>query len=283
MFVQLLLSLLLTALAFFRLSAQEQNLNQPVQDQEKNDDRPVTGTLAFVTDYRDRGISQTMRRPAVQGMLMYQHKSGFYVMTSGSNVDGTGNFINNASMEWDFFLGCRGHKLLNTPIEIDTGFQIYYYPGGKSKVPKNVRYDMVEFYAQFTYKDFNVTFHQTVTDYSGINSNNPPIDWNTGRFAKHNGHSIGSYYIEANWNKAIGKKWKLTLHAGYQSIVNYPELNFFDWQAVATYQFEWFDFSLSVVGATGKKAFYNVPDNSYRPRRVNLAAPAAVASLTKSF
>ena len=55
----------------------------------------LTGSLTFVSDYRSRGISQTILQPAVQGELKYSHNSGFYVRLWGSNVGGTPTFLNN--------------------------------------------------------------------------------------------------------------------------------------------------------------------------------------------
>lgn len=257
---------------------------KPEKTDSKKEKSPhkFTSTLSLVSDYRDRGISQTIRRPAVQGEFKYEHSSRFYFKTFASNVDGTGNFINNTSMEWDFYLGITG-KLPSLPIEIDSGFEYYYYPGGKAPVFRNTSYNTIEFYAQFSYKKFNITFHQTLTDYFGVNSDNPPINWDTQRTTKPNGHSIGSPYIEANWEIPVMAKLSLTLHAGYQTIINYPQLNFLDWLVALTYKFEWFDASITYVATTAKRAFYNVPDHAFHPHRKNLGGPGVFAGISRAF
>ena len=44
-------------------------------------DVTVTGSVALVSDYRLRGVSQTDKHAAVQGGFTVTHKSGFYVST----------------------------------------------------------------------------------------------------------------------------------------------------------------------------------------------------------
>src|SRR5260221_13387417 len=39
----------------------------------------VTGNMTLVTDYRFRGISQTLDRPAIQRGFDYAHQSSFYL------------------------------------------------------------------------------------------------------------------------------------------------------------------------------------------------------------
>jgi hypothetical protein len=46
----------------------------------------ITGNLGFVSDYRFRRISQTAKRPAIQGGFDYAHASGIYACTWASNV-----------------------------------------------------------------------------------------------------------------------------------------------------------------------------------------------------
>src|SRR2546426_6418696 len=47
---------------------------------------PLTGNMTLVTDYRFRGISQTLGKPAFQGGFDYAHASGFYLGNWNSNV-----------------------------------------------------------------------------------------------------------------------------------------------------------------------------------------------------
>lgn len=256
------------------------------QDASKKDPQVhvFTGYLTFVSDYRDRGISQTMRQPAIQGEMKYEHvPSGVYFKTWGSNVDGTDNFLNNTSLELNFYLGFT-RKLCSTSFSVDAGLQFYVYPGGEAFVRNRTSYNSIEYYIQINYEKFNIVFHQTITDYFGVNSSNPPMNWNKGKFVRPNGHSYGSPYIEANWEIPVNDQLSLTLHGGYQAIINYPELNYFDWLAVLTYNFNGFELALAFVGTDAKRAFYDVPTHIYHSSlRKKLGATGVYAGITKKF
>lgn len=90
----------------------------------------VSGSVALVSDYRFRGVSQTDEEIAVQGGFTVSHESGFYVGTWGSNLAGWGTF-GGANLELDVF---GGYKMEVTPgVAIDVGLTWYMYPGGFAK------------------------------------------------------------------------------------------------------------------------------------------------------
>jgi len=80
----------------------------------------VTGSAAFVTDYKFRGISQTDSRPTGQASITITDKSGFYVSAWGS-----GNSFNDGS-EIDIY-GGYSHTFKNG-ITLDGGVYGYLYP-----------------------------------------------------------------------------------------------------------------------------------------------------------
>jgi len=82
----------------------------------------ISGNVALTTDYRFRGWSQTTSDPAVQGGFDYNHDSGFYVGTWGSNVEFAG------SLELDYYAGFAND--INDSIGYDVGVIYYDYPGG---------------------------------------------------------------------------------------------------------------------------------------------------------
>ena len=68
--------------------------------------QPVTANVSVVSDYRFRGISQSFRRPALQGGVDYAHASGFYIGTWGSTVDK--DFLTDTKgLEWDIYGGYK--------------------------------------------------------------------------------------------------------------------------------------------------------------------------------
>src|SRR3954471_5124535 len=67
---------------------------------------PVTGNMTLVTDYRFRGISQTLGRPAIQGGFDYAHESGVYLGNWNSNVSSAAGYPG-GNLEMDFYGGYK--------------------------------------------------------------------------------------------------------------------------------------------------------------------------------
>jgi uncharacterized protein (TIGR02001 family) len=87
----------------------------------------VTATPAFTSDYLFRGISQTRRRPALQGTVDIQHESGVYVGAFVSNVAFQGY---NGGTEID---GLFGYRREIAGITWDLGGVWYTYPGSHTR------------------------------------------------------------------------------------------------------------------------------------------------------
>lgn len=92
-------------------------------------DITVSGSVALVTDYRFRGVSQTDKEMAVQGGLTVTHASGFYVGTWASNLAGWGTF-GGSNMELDIYGGYAAE--VASGVTLDAGLTWYMYPGGAS-------------------------------------------------------------------------------------------------------------------------------------------------------
>lgn len=99
-------------------------------------------SVKALTDYNFRGISQTDRKPAIQGSVELQfYNNLFYVGVFGSNVD----LATSPPAEIDFFAGIRPKF---GPVTFDIGVIQYYYPGEKQFIdnlgvfwtPKNTDY-----------------------------------------------------------------------------------------------------------------------------------------------
>jgi hypothetical protein len=107
-------------------------LSTPALAQDEAPPKPVTvsGSVALVSDYRFRGVSQTDEEIAIQGGLTVTHESGLYVATWASNLAGWGTF-GGSNTELDLV---GGFKTEVTPgVAVDVGLTWYMYPGGASK------------------------------------------------------------------------------------------------------------------------------------------------------
>lgn len=88
----------------------------------------LSGSVALVSDYRFRGVSQSDNDGAIQGGLTLGHKSGLYAGFWGSNLAGWGTF-GGPNLELDLF---GGWKFPAGPVTLDVGLTVYTYPGGAS-------------------------------------------------------------------------------------------------------------------------------------------------------
>lgn len=254
-----------------------------------------TANVSIVSDYRIRGISQTMRRPAIQGGFDYSHTSGIYLGTWASNVDGTTHFYNNTSMEWDLYGGYKGKLFpcLVPDFIYNFGFLYYYYPGGQAQNPEHTRYNTAEFYIKLSYKWLSIRYFQTITNYFGINSNNTPFNWNKNLADPPNGSSRGSNYIEASLTFDLiekvhfgcyqAGKLNLLVLAGHQTVRNYKHLSYTDWRATLTQEFDWFNVFLTYVGTNARHAYFDVPDNAFQPKKRDLGAQGVIFGVIKTF
>jgi uncharacterized protein (TIGR02001 family) len=92
-------------------------------------DFKVSGSVALVSDYRFRGVSQSNNGLAVQGGLTLNHSSGAYGGFWASNLAGWGTF-GGPNLELDLF---AGYKLPVGGGALDVGGTFYQYPGGATK------------------------------------------------------------------------------------------------------------------------------------------------------
>lgn len=86
----------------------------------------ASGSVALVSDYRFRGVSQSNNGFAVQGGITLNHESGVYGGFWASNLAGWGTF-GGPNLELDLFAGVK------VPVgggAFDVGGTFYQYPGG---------------------------------------------------------------------------------------------------------------------------------------------------------
>jgi uncharacterized protein (TIGR02001 family) len=100
----------------------------------------VTGSVALVSDYRFRGVSQSDEEIAVQGGVTISHESGLYGGFWGSNLSGWGTF-GGANIELDLI---GGYKRTIGNGTVDVGLTWYMYPGGAANT------DFAEPYAKLS-------------------------------------------------------------------------------------------------------------------------------------
>nr|WP_314623101.1 TorF family putative porin [uncultured Noviherbaspirillum sp.] len=227
-----------------------------------------TGNLTVASDYRFRGISQTFKKPTVQGGFDYAHASGFYVGNWNSNVSGN-QYNNGAGLEMDFY---GGYKFAPAPdLGLDIGLLYYYYPGARVG-QTGEKYNNGEIYFGGTYKWFSAKYSYGLTDFFGLNDTTA---------ATPRGNSKGSGYLDLAVNFEVAEKTTLTLHAGRQWVRHYGEFNYNDYKIGIARDFGFATVGLAVIGTDADKGLYTAVDGSGRSKKVG--ETTAVLSISKTF
>ncbi len=153
-------------------------------------DLTVAYNVGLYSQYIFRGLTQTDRKPALQGGVDLTHSSGFYLGAWGSNVswltDGNNNgaeagyYNSGGSLEIDIYGGYRT-EIAKSGITLDVGALQYYYPGHRRS--SMARANTTEVYGALSYGWLQAKL-------SGVVS---PDAWGTG-------DARGTYYAELNAN-----------------------------------------------------------------------------------
>jgi uncharacterized protein (TIGR02001 family) len=248
----------------------------------------VTGNFGFVSDYRFRGISQTFKKPAIQGGIDYSHSSGLYLGTWGSNVSGL-SYPNGSSLELDVY---GGYKFPVGPVTLDLGALHYYYPGAfYSDVDTRPKYNNTELYIGATWGWLSAKYSRSTTDFFGINGSfaggfcgltasgdeinacASPLPAGVG--------SKGSSYVDLTATVPLATGLNLIAHYGKQSVKNMGQLSYSDYKVGVTYDAMGFTWGASYIGTNAKEQFYRASSNSGQTK--DLSDKAVVLSVLKTF
>jgi uncharacterized protein (TIGR02001 family) len=158
-------------------------------------DYTFTGNLGIFSDYRFRGISQTNKKPAIQGGVDFAMKNGIYLGNWNSNVDS--KQYTGANIEMDFY---GGWKATFGDFGLDLGGLYYYYPGSgnQSSYPGSFTIDNGELYIGGTWGPLALKYSYAVTDFFGVPG------------------TKGAYYIALSGTHDFGNGFGINGSVGYQ-------------------------------------------------------------------
>lgn len=235
-----------------------------------------TGNIGFVSDYRFRGISQTLGEPALQGGFDYSHSSGFYAGTWASNVyggtngSGLGVAFTNGNLEWDVYAGYKFEPIKG--ITGDVGLLHYMYPGANWPVATRDKYTNTELYLGASWNWLSVKYSHSLTDYFGIKNNTMSpggvascgIDAGGGALPAGSpecaplnaGGSKGSNFLEANVSFDLGNKWTLVGNVGRLSVKNYGLFDYTTWKLGVTKEWLGLTWGASYIDTNAKAGVY---------------------------
>jgi uncharacterized protein (TIGR02001 family) len=229
---------------------------------------PVTANVGVVSDYRFRGLSQTMQRPALQGGFDYAHASGFYLGNWNSNVSSA--VYPNANLEMDFY---GGYKPTFGDITADIGFIYYYYPGSQATLTNlqtgrtnTGKIDNKEIYLGAAWKWLSVKAYWAIDDlFSTPDTKN-------------------SWYLDGTANYDVGSGWGVVGHIGKQKVKNFSDASYVDYKLGVTKDIRGFVFGAAFV-STNSKGDAGQPYAYSDARKTNLdiGKSGLVLSVNRTF
>lgn len=198
--------------------------------------------LAFnvgaVSDYRYRGISQTRKKPALQGGIDFS-AGGFYVGTWASTIKWIKDFGGDANVEIDIYGGYKGE--IAKDLGYDVGVLTYQYPSNKL----NPKAETTEIYGAVTMGPVTLKYSHAVTNTFG------------------NADSKNSGYLDASASFEVFDGWTLAPHLGYQKIAGplREVASYTDYSLTLSKDFKGLVPSIAIVGTDADKVFYSSPKN----------------------
>ena len=223
----------------------------------------ITGNVGIFSDYRFRGISQTNKKPAIQGGIDFAHKSGFYLGNWNSNVDS--GLFNGANIEMDFYGGWKGSF---GDFGVDAGALYYYYPG--SGEGNSNRINNTELYVSGSWGPISLKYNYAVSDFFSIDD------------------TKGAYYVLLSGAHDFGNGFGVNASVGYQGGLKngacYIEMNgsttcsVTDYKVGGTYTIDGWVLGLAYV-TTNRDITLGTAANSNR----NISNGTALVYVSKSF
>ncbi|WVN41834.1 TorF family putative porin [beta proteobacterium MWH-UniP1] len=253
-------------------------LTAPALAQDKKAPEPdytISGNFGLTSDYRFRGISQSNKKPAIQGGIDFAHKSGLYLGNWNSSVsEWAAN--DSAGIEQDLY---GGYKFEAMGISFDLGAIYYYYPGARKSdtESKNV-FNTREAYIGAGYGPISLKVSRTLGDqYFGLGKT--PADISLTTDAK------GTMYYDLSFSREIASKLMLKAHVGLTDLANKTAgtKDFTDYSIGVAYDLEGWVIGLTAYNTSSMsadtKAWYTSTDN----RSKKLYDSGAAISITKAF
>jgi|WetSurMetagenome_2_1015567.scaffolds.fasta_scaffold16739_4 uncharacterized protein (TIGR02001 family) len=192
---------------------------------EKIGDFELSGNMVVVSDYVWRGVSQTYKKPAIQGSFELAHPIGVYLGTFLSNVRFVpkGAPSDGASLEMDYYGGYRyEYSKGNT---IDVGAYRYNYPGAVTA------YNFTEVYVKGNYDFLTASYN-----YSNKFFNDA---------GKAHYFTVGASYPLPDNNIPVLKDVTLSANIGRSQFKDSSSSNYTDWSVGLSKDFAGLSFALT--------------------------------------
>lgn len=230
------------------------------------DDYTITGNVSLINDYRFRGITQTMKKPALQGGFDFSHASGFYLGNWNSNVSEYAGFPG-GNLEMDFY---GGYKTSFGDFGVDVGAIYYYYPGSDAApLGASGTVDNKEVYLGVSWKFLSLKYSHAIDEYFDL-----PNTKNSG-------------YWDLSASQAFGDGWGVNAHVGRMKVKGVSNADYTDWKLGVTKDIAGYVLGLSYIGTNAKGnsgEFYSFGNDLPGATKTRDAGrDIVIASLSKTF
>jgi uncharacterized protein (TIGR02001 family) len=195
----------------------------------------ISYNVGAVSDYRYRGLSQSAKRPALQGGVDLALANGFYLGAWGSTI----RWIKDSDdpslrgpVEIDVYGGYRGEL---AGLSYDVGGLQYWYPRNTLKSLTGENADTFELYGSLGFGPATVKYSHALTTLFGV-----PDSKNSG-------------YLDLSASFDLGGGFSLVPHLGWQKIRNTGTYR--DYSLAVAKEFAGVQFSGALVGTNWKDRF----------------------------
>jgi uncharacterized protein (TIGR02001 family) len=232
-------------------------------------DYTLSYNLGATTDYRYRGISQSAKKPALQGGADMAFKNGAYLGAWASTItwikDSSANpNVSKGPIEADLYGGYKGE--FSKDVAYDVGGLYYWYV---SNTLKNVsaNANTFEVYGAVTVGGIlTAKYSHSLTNLFGT--------------ASATTDSKGSGYLDLSANFDLGNGWSVVPHVGHQNINNFTSYK--DYSVTVNKDIDGLVLSAALVGTNWKSkqgAEYTLPGSGTK----DLGKSGLVLSIKKNF
>lgn len=198
-------------------------------------DYTLSYNVGVVSDYRYRGLSQSARKPALQGGVDFAHKSGFYLGAWGSTI----RWIKDTapglkgSVEVDLYGGYKGS--INDTFSFDVGGLEYWYVDNNYKNATGENANTFELYGALSAGPATVKYSHSLTPLFGA------------------ANSKNSGYLDLSATFDVGNGFSVVPHIGWQKIRRFG--TYMDYSVTVAKEFSGLILSAGVVGTNWKSRF----------------------------
>jgi len=252
-------------------------------------DLTVAYNVGLYSQYIFRGLTQTDRKPALQGGIDLTHSSGFYLGMWGSNISwlrdawgpGAGEeatyYKKGGNLELDIYGGYR-YNFGDTGLGIDVGALQYWYPGTERGRENGwAKANTTELYGALNYKWAQAKI-------SGVVSEDA---WGWGKYQGYDKNARGTYYAEINLTPPIGEWVGEGALSGVTGIVHVARQEFSESDMNASYTDYKLGLQKAFDGGVNLGAYWTgtsgAKDASWTYNGKNIGESTGTAYIQKTF